>query len=131
MYPEGYSTGPADDDEEFHQQALIHEQDEQLEGVSYTVGNLRQQAREMGDELEDQVMYLSICVVVDNLEYWRILTNVSRVHIRNCGGERSGYNILYWRMKVRNTFTRSDVQNQSRIIASLRSSLCYLFYCLW
>ena len=36
----------------------MHSQDEQLEGVSYTVGNLQQQAREMGDELEDQVMYL-------------------------------------------------------------------------
>jgi t-SNARE syntaxin family protein len=34
----------------------MHSQDEQLEGVGYTVGNLRQQAREMGDELEDQAM---------------------------------------------------------------------------
>ena len=34
----------------------MHSQDEQLEGVSFTVGNLQQQAREMGDELEDQAM---------------------------------------------------------------------------
>lgn len=63
MYPEGYSTDYGnrnyqneDDFEEFHQQTLMQSQDEQLEGVSYTVDSLRQQAREMGDELEDQVM---------------------------------------------------------------------------
>jgi len=33
-------------------------QDEQLDGVQHTVGNLRQQAREMGEELDDQVMYV-------------------------------------------------------------------------
>lgn len=37
----------------------MQDQDEQLDGVSYTVGNLRLQAREMGEELEDQVMYVS------------------------------------------------------------------------
>jgi hypothetical protein len=64
MYPDGYSANGKnqnfqeddEDFEEFHQQTLIHNQDEQLDGVSYTVGNLRQQAREMGDELEDQAM---------------------------------------------------------------------------
>lgn len=63
LYPEGYSTDygnrnyqDGDDFDEFHQQTLMQNQDEQLDGVSYTVGNLRQQAREMGDELEDQVM---------------------------------------------------------------------------
>jgi member of the syntaxin family of t-SNAREs len=64
MYPDGYSADGRnrnfqeddEDFEEFHQQTLMHSQDEQLQGVSYTVGNLRQQAREMGDELEDQAM---------------------------------------------------------------------------
>ena len=63
QYAEGYATDyrnrnyqDDDDLEEFHQQMLMRDQDEQLEGVSYTVGNLQQQAREMGDELEDQVM---------------------------------------------------------------------------
>jgi member of the syntaxin family of t-SNAREs len=37
----------------------MQNQDEQLDGVSYTVGNLRQQAQEMGEELEDQVMYVN------------------------------------------------------------------------
>ena len=34
----------------------MRNQDEQLDGVSHTVGNLRQQAQYMGEELEDQVM---------------------------------------------------------------------------
>ena len=45
-----------DDLEAIREQALMRDQDEQLEGVSYTVGNLQQQAREMGEELDDQVM---------------------------------------------------------------------------
>jgi len=36
----------------------MQDQDEQLDGVQHTVGNLRQQAREMGEELDDQVMYV-------------------------------------------------------------------------
>jgi hypothetical protein len=61
QYPEDYgdrNRNYQDDNEfeEFNQQTLMQNQDEQLEGVSYTVGNLRQQAREMGGELEDQVM---------------------------------------------------------------------------
>jgi hypothetical protein len=35
----------------------MQDQDEQLADVGHTVGNLRQQAREMGEELDDQVMY--------------------------------------------------------------------------
>ena len=63
VYPDGYSTERGyrtsqDDDEfeELYQQTLMQNQDEQLEDVSYTVGNLRQQAREMGEELDDQAM---------------------------------------------------------------------------
>jgi len=62
IYPDGYYAENGDrnsqdgDFEEFHKQTLIRDQDEQLEGVSYTVGNLREQAREMGEELDDQVM---------------------------------------------------------------------------
>ena len=64
VYPDGYSAdyidrnSQDDDFEVFHQQTLMRDQDEQLQGVSYTVGNLQQQAREMGEELDDQVMYL-------------------------------------------------------------------------
>ncbi|KAI2793968.1 hypothetical protein POX_a00557 [Penicillium oxalicum] len=40
--------------EQQRQVELMHEQDEQLDGVFRTVGNLRQQANDMGRELEDQ-----------------------------------------------------------------------------
>lgn len=40
--------------EEQRQQELLQEQDEQLDGVFRTVGNLRMQADEMGRELEEQ-----------------------------------------------------------------------------
>jgi t-SNARE syntaxin family protein len=46
---------------EFEQQQQLHimaEQDQQLDGVFRTVGNLRQQADDMGRELEDQVEML-------------------------------------------------------------------------
>lgn len=41
--------------EEQRQTELMHEQDEQLNGVFRTVGNLREQANDMGRELEQQV----------------------------------------------------------------------------
>ncbi|CAK40343.1 hypothetical protein AnigIFM60653_004409 [Aspergillus niger] len=40
--------------EQQRQMELMHEQDEQLDGVFRTVGNLRQQADDMGRELEEQ-----------------------------------------------------------------------------
>lgn len=46
---------------EFEQQQQLHmmaEQDQQLDGVSRTVGNLRQQAGDMGRELEEQAEML-------------------------------------------------------------------------
>ena len=44
--------------EQQRQTELMHEQDEQLDGVFRTVGNLRQQASDMGRELEDQAVML-------------------------------------------------------------------------
>ncbi|KAJ5495322.1 hypothetical protein N7539_000438 [Penicillium diatomitis] len=53
------ARGPRGDDyyaalEQQRQVELMHEQDEQLDGVFRTVGNLRQQANDMGRELEEQ-----------------------------------------------------------------------------
>ncbi|KAL8650574.1 MAG: hypothetical protein Q9226_005093 [Calogaya cf. arnoldii] len=50
-----------DDYEAFEQQRqveIMHEQDEALDGVFKTVGNLRQQANDMGRELEEQHVML-------------------------------------------------------------------------
>ncbi|KAJ5908457.1 t-SNARE [Penicillium taxi] len=44
--------------EQQRQHELMHEQDEQLDGVFRTVGNLRQQANDMGRELEDQAVMI-------------------------------------------------------------------------
>lgn len=44
--------------EQQRQVELMHEQDEQLDGVFRTVGNLRQQASDMGRELEDQAVMI-------------------------------------------------------------------------
>ncbi|KAJ5176886.1 t-SNARE [Penicillium canariense] len=44
--------------EQQRQSEIMHEQDEQLDGVFRTVGNLRQQASDMGRELEDQAVMI-------------------------------------------------------------------------
>ncbi|KAL2811237.1 t-SNARE [Aspergillus granulosus] len=44
--------------EQQRQIELMHEQDEQLDGVFRTVGNLRQQADDMGRELEEQAIMI-------------------------------------------------------------------------
>jgi t-SNARE syntaxin family protein len=44
--------------EQQRQLELMHEQDEQLDGVFRTVGNLRQQADDMGRELEEQAVMI-------------------------------------------------------------------------
>ena len=57
----GTNTGGPDDYAEFEQQQqlqIMAEQDQQLDGVFRTVGNLRQQADDMGRELEEQVEML-------------------------------------------------------------------------
>lgn len=63
--------GDDDDDEDYaaefeqqQQQVMMREQDQQLDGVFQTVGNLRRQADDMGRELEEQREMLE---VVDNL----------------------------------------------------------------
>lgn len=70
--PSSFAIGDGDpNDEDYaaefeHQQQeqMMREQDEQLDGVFQTVGNLREQAATMGRELEEQGEMLE---VVDNL----------------------------------------------------------------
>lgn len=45
--------------EQQRQAEMMHDQDEQLDGVFKTVGNLRQQADDMGRELEEQAEMLN------------------------------------------------------------------------
>lgn len=53
--PDGDSYGAF---EQQRQEEIMHEQDEALDGVFKTVGNLRQQANDMGRELEEQAEML-------------------------------------------------------------------------
>ncbi|KAB8292120.1 hypothetical protein EYC80_007865 [Monilinia laxa] len=68
------SGSPLDDDyaAEFeHQQQLqmLKQQDEQLDSVFHTVGNLRQQADDMGRELEEQTgMLQDVETVTDRIQ---------------------------------------------------------------
>nr|POE72750.1 t-snare affecting a late golgi compartment protein 1 [Quercus suber] len=62
-HPDSFNTAGEDDDdygawEEQRQMEIMHEQDEALDGVFQTVGNLRQQADTMGRELEEQAELL-------------------------------------------------------------------------
>ncbi|THC92075.1 hypothetical protein EYZ11_008456 [Aspergillus tanneri] len=59
------ALSPSEDREDYYaameqqrQMELMHEQDEQLDGVFRTVGNLRQQANDMGRELEEQAVMI-------------------------------------------------------------------------
>ncbi|TQS32820.1 hypothetical protein Golomagni_06852 [Golovinomyces magnicellulatus] len=66
--PNSFSMPEGDDNyAEFEQQQqmeIMHEQDQHLDGVFQTVGNLRRQADDMGRELEEQREMLE---VVDNI----------------------------------------------------------------
>lgn len=66
--PNSFSMPEGDDGyAEFEQQQqmeIMHEQDQHLDGVFQTVGNLRRQADDMGRELEEQREMLE---VVDNI----------------------------------------------------------------
>lgn len=63
MLPDPDSFEEEQDDyaafEQERQMEMMHEQDEQLDGVFRTVGNLRQQADDMGRELEEQTELLN------------------------------------------------------------------------
>ncbi|KAK0652219.1 t-SNARE [Cercophora newfieldiana] len=69
--PNSFAIGDGDHDEDYaagfeaqQQEVMMREQDQHLDGVFQTVGNLRQQAADMGRELEEQAEMLE---VVDNL----------------------------------------------------------------
>jgi len=68
--------------EEFEQQQqehIMHEQDEQLDGVFKTVGNLRQQADDMGRELEEQHEMLQEVDTLADRVGGRLQTGIKKV----------------------------------------------------
>jgi len=68
--------------EEFEQQQqlrMMHEQDGQLDGVFQTVGNLRQQADDMGRELEEQAEMLEVVDTLADRVGGRLQTGIQKV----------------------------------------------------
>ncbi|EGP84916.1 unnamed protein product [Zymoseptoria tritici ST99CH_1A5] len=63
-HPDAFATDPGEDEDDYgaweeqRQMEMMHEQDEALDGVFQTVGNLRAQADTMGRELEEQAEML-------------------------------------------------------------------------
>ncbi|KAL9114724.1 MAG: hypothetical protein Q9227_001402 [Pyrenula ochraceoflavens] len=71
-----------DDYAEFEQQRqmeMMHEQDEQLDGVFKTVGNLRQQADDMGRELEEQAVMIDDVDTLADRVGGKLQTGVKKV----------------------------------------------------
>lgn len=78
--------------EQQRQSELMHEQDEQLDGVFRTVGNLRQQADEMGRELEDQAMMIDEVDTLADRIGGKLSNGMSRIKhiVRKNEGKHSG-----------------------------------------
>lgn len=65
--------------EQERQMEIMHEQDEALDGVFRTVGNLRQQADDMGRELEEQTEILRDVDTVADRVGGKIATGMQKV----------------------------------------------------
>ncbi|CCG82501.1 SNARE domain protein [Taphrina deformans PYCC 5710] len=67
--------------EEMYQQQILNEQDTQLDSVFYTVGNLRQQANTMGQELEEHAEMLEEFEVAVDKSASRLSRGMKQVEI--------------------------------------------------
>ena len=65
--------------EQEQQLEMMHQQDEALDGVFQTVGNLRQQANDMGRELEEQVEMLDDVDTVADRVGGKLQTGMKKV----------------------------------------------------
>ena len=82
-HAEGEEGGEDEDDygawEEQRQMEIMHEQDEALEGVFQTVGNLRMQADTMGRELEEQAEMLDDVEEITDRVGGKIQTGMKKI----------------------------------------------------
>lgn len=76
--------------EQQRQTELMHEQDEQLDGVFQTVGNLRAQANDMGRELEDQAVMIGEVDTLADRVGGKLSTGMARIKhiVRKNEGKR-------------------------------------------
>jgi t-SNARE syntaxin family protein len=103
--------------EQQRQTELMHEQDEQLDGVFRTVGNLRQQANDMGRELEDQAVMIE---EVDTL------------------ADRVGGKLNNGMARIRHIVRQNEGKQYSRLVCLICSAACWsgtvlrlLVYVIW
>ncbi|TVY44233.1 t-SNARE affecting a late Golgi compartment protein [Lachnellula occidentalis] len=83
MFDAELETEGADNYAEFEQQQQVHmmaEQDTQLDSVFHTVGNLRQQASDMGRELEEQAEILDTTDVLADRVGGRLGTGMKKIN---------------------------------------------------
>jgi regulator of replication initiation timing len=109
-------TSPGDADfaayEQQRQLEMLQEQDEALDGVSRTVGNLRQQAHDMGRELEEQAELLSDVDKLADRVGNRLQSGAKRMGslLKRNEGEHHGFRYFFC------------LSERSRLQGSLRSS---------
>lgn len=96
--PSAFDPNSLDDDaygvfEQQRQAEIMHEQDEAIDGVFKTVGNLRQQADDMGRELEEQVELLEDVNQLTDRVQGRIQNGIRKVGwvIKNTEGVYNTY----------------------------------------
>jgi len=92
--PDAFGNEDGEDDEygqweEQRQMEIMHEQDEALEGVFQTVGNLRLQADTMGRELEEQAEMLEEVDTITERVGGKLQTGMKKINhvIRKNEGE--------------------------------------------
>ena len=107
-----------DDYEAFEQQRqveMMHEQDEALDGVFKTVGNLRQQADDMGRELEEQVDILDDTDKLADRVQGKLSNGIKRVGwvIKNNEGIKLGK-----KLSRRTGLMRSQILAQVAVLGS-------------
>ena len=84
--------------EQQRQMELMHDQDEQLDGVFRTVGNLRQQANDMGRELEEQTGMIGEVDTLADRVGGKLSNGVSRLRhiVRKNEGELFYLSTGFW-----------------------------------
>lgn len=119
-----------DDYEAFEQQRqveIMQEQDEALDGVFKTVGNLRQQADDMGRELEEQHEMLEDVGTLADRVQGKLSTGIKKVGwvIKKNEGRSSQQHSLVQVKRLRSTQTRRQAA------ASSSSSSSSYFFWYW
>lgn len=113
-HPDSFGNAEDDDEdddygawEEQRQQQIMHEQDEALDGVFQTVGNLRAQADTMGRELEEQAELLEDTENITDRVQGKLQTGMKKIRHVIEKNEGESLRIVCLRVDVRSADTIS------------------------